>query len=445
MSATVRQTVWASCQELSSSRLVELLTEARARTLELVADLTDSELRGPLLDIVNPPLWEIGHVAWFQEKWALRHWGKRAPLQKEGDVLYDSAAVAHDTRWELPLPSRAETLRFMQSVLDDVCEQLTRDEPGPGGTYFHLLALFHETMHAEALAYTRQTHAYRAPRIPGGRSGPDAAPWPGDVDVTGGTFLLGAAPDTSFVFDNEKWAHPVDVPPFAIARAPVTNAEFRGFVEDRGYRRPELWTADGWSWRESAGDEHPVYWLRDGTGWLRRVFDQWAPLEPHLPVIHVNAFEAEAYCLWAGRRLPTEAEWELAASAEPTAEGRHLGGRRRRFSWGDAAPTPDRANLDWRALGVIPVNALPAGDSAFGCRQMIGNVWEWTATAFAPYPGFVADPYKEYSEPWFYDHRVLRGGCWATRSDLIRNTWRNFYQPHRRDVWAGFRTCAAGS
>ena len=161
-----------------------------------------------------------------------------------------------------------------------------------------------------------------------------------------------------------------------------------------------------------------------------------------LPVIHVNWYEAEAYCNWAGRRLPTEAEWELAASAEPTAEGHGITKSKRRFPWGDEPPTPDRTNLDWQSMGLLEVGALPAGDSAFGCRQMIGNVWEWTASEFQPYPGFVVDPYKEYSKPWFSTQKVLRGGCWTTRSRLIRNTWRNFYTPDRRDVWAGFRTCA---
>jgi gamma-glutamyl hercynylcysteine S-oxide synthase len=161
------------------------------------------------------------------------------------------------------------------------------------------------------------------------------------------------------------------------------------------------------------------------------------PLEPHRPAVHVNWYEAQAYCRWAGRRLPTEAEWEAAASG-PTGRG----GRKRRFPWGDGGPTADRANLDGLALVCVGVAGHAAGDSPCGCRQLIGNVWEWTADDFGPYPGFVPDPYKEYSAPWFGDHKVLRGGCWATRGRLLRNTWRNFYRPERRDVFAGFRTCA---
>jgi iron(II)-dependent oxidoreductase len=183
--------------------------------------------------------------------------------------------------------------------------------------------------------------------------------------------------------------------------------------------------------------DQPVYWERGPAGrWFERVYDELERLQDHLPVLHVNWYEAEAYCRWAGRRLPTEAEWEMAASMDATLS------RKRRFPWGDTTPSGVEGNLDWRAGGRLPVDALPAGDSAFGCRQMVGNVWEWTATDFCPYPGFVADPYKEYSEPWFGDHKVLRGGCWTTRSHLIRNTWRNFYTADRRDVWAGFRTCA---
>ena len=435
----------------SAAALAAMLAEARAVTLALVSDLDAEQLLGPRLRIVNPPLWEIGHVAWFQEKWALRHLRGLPPVRPDADALYDSAAVAHDTRWDLPLPSRAETLAYMQRVLDCVTDRLRAEPPDADAVYFHQLALFHEDMHAEALAYTRQTHGYPPPRLPeNGHTRSDAqataasagGPLPGDVEVPGGTFLLGAVPDGSFVFDNEKWAHAVEVQPFRIARAPVTNEEFAAFVDDGGYRQQRWWSAAGWRWRQAAGAERPVYWERDGSRWLRRCFDQYVPLEPHLPVLHVSWYEAEAYCCWAGRRLPTEVEWEMAASAEPAGDGTW---RKRRYPWGDAPPTPERAQLDWRGMGCVEVGALPAGDSYFGCRQMLGNVWEWTASDFAPYPGFVVDPYKEYSQPWFGDHKVLRGGCWTTRARLIRNTWRNFYPPDRRDVWAGFRTCARAS
>ncbi len=424
---------------LPASELVSIVLESRARTFELIADLSGTELLGPRPAIVNPPLWEIGHVAWFQEKWVLRHWNKRQPLIGRGDTLYDSAAVDHDIRWDLTLPSRQATFGYLEEVRDKVCARLEEREPGAEGTYFVLLSVFHEYMHTEALTYTRQTHHYRYPQLDIEERGQELNSGDrtsGDVDIPGGPFELGAHRDLPFVFDNEKWAHAVEVNPFSMSRTAVTQEEFAAFVEDRGYRRQELWNSDGWAWREKNQALHPVYWKKEPGGWLRRHFDDWVALEPRLPVIHVNWFEAEAYCRWAGCRLPTEAEWELAACGGAGSDGK------RRFPWGQAPPSPERANLDWRARGCVSVDALPAGDSAFGCRQMIGNVWEWTSANFAPYPDFVPDPYKEYSEPWFHDHKALRGGCWATRSGLIRNTWRNFYQPHRRDVFAGFRTCA---
>ena len=423
---------------MTARELAGWVRDARARSLELVADLSDDELVGPRLSIVNPLLWEIGHVAWFQERWVLRHAAGRAPMRANGDALYDSAAVAHETRWDLPLPSRSETLGYMRRVRDEVLEILDRREPAPEEAYFVKLSVFHEDMHDEAFTYTRQTLGYPAPRIGLDRAGASSGGGrqPGDVEVSGGEFALGAVPGGEpFVFDNEKWAHPVRLEPFAIARAAVTQAEFREFVEEAGYRRPELWSRPGAEWLRAAGAEHPLYWRREtGGSWLRRDFDRWLPLEPDQPVVHVNWYEAEAYCRFRARRLASEAEWEAAAARD--------GARRRRFPWGDEPPSPERANLEWRSTGCLDVGALPRGDSAAGCRQMLGNVWEWTASDFLPYPGFVRDPYQEYSEPWFGTHKVLRGGCWVTRARLLRNTWRNFYTPDRRDVWAGFRTCA---
>ncbi len=437
--------------DIGSQALAGMLLDARQRTLDLVSDLDDEQLLGPRLEIVNPLLWEIGHVAWFQERWALRHLRGERPLIANGDALYDSAAVPHDTRWDLPLPSREGTLRYMRHVLDLVLERLEAEGPGPlpnRAAYFHLLALFHEDMHDEAFAYTRQTLGYPAPRfaargadipnqagdphggprfgdrVRGGdvRSEDVSAPGEGgrhpaktqgdwvrpqegagrhpindDVELAGGEFLLGAPPDGRFVFDNEKWAHPVRVAPFAMARTATTQGEFLAFVEDGGYARRELWSDAGWAWRERTAAHQPVYWKREsGARWLRRLFNQWVPLKEELPILHVNWFEAEAWCRWAGRRLPTEAEWEYSASV--------------------TAPT--------------------------GLREMVGHVWQWTASDFGPYPGFSEDPYREYSSPWFSQQKVLRGSCWVTRSRLVRNTYRNFYTPDRRDVWAGFRSCA---
>lgn len=429
---------------MRSSELISILTDARRRTLELVADLTGEQMRVPVLDIINPPIWEMGHVAWFQEKWALRHLRGEESIRPWADVAWDSIAVAHDDRWgTAPVPSRDETLEYMQEVLERVIERLPAGEVSDKEAYFHWLVAMHEDMHDEAFTYTRQTLGFAGPPPIGNGAGggrvAEQSPCCGDVRAPGGTFLLGAKPGEPFVFDNEKWEHPVEVKPFSIARSAVTNGEFANFVNDGGYRRREFWSDEGWSWREKAKAEHPVYWIADSPGrWLRRHYDQIVPLGEELAIIHVNWYEAEAYCRWAGRRLPAEAEWEMAASLAPGSSDK------RKFPWGDTAPAPERAQLDARHVGTIAASALVSGDSAYGCRQMIGNVWEWTSTDFVPYPGFVIDPYKEYSEPWFGPERkVLRGGCWATRSRLIRNTWRNFYPKDRRDVFGGFRTCAA--
>ncbi len=466
---------------ISSKELSAWVLDAMERTFELTADLADEQLMGPRLAIVNPMLWEIGHTAWFEEKWVLRHASGEKPIRSDADALYDSIAIPHDTRWDLPLPTRQATLEYMRRVRGRVLEKLDQTEPSRELIYFALYCVYHTDMHNEAFSYTRQTLEYPAPGLaespwpkpsryreggvssavvapreeplPLGRGSVlDFPPLAGDVEVPGGEFLLGASRDEPFVFDNEKWAHPVDVKPFAIARVAATQAEFLGFVEEGGYLRKEFWSDAGWRWRESARAEIPLYWRRESKGMLRRNFDRWVPLEARLPVIHVNWYEAEAYCRWARRRLPTEAEWEAAAACEVSVG--KLSQRKRRFPWGGEGPLPlgrgsdlggndGRANLDWSGGGCVDVAAFPESDSAFGCRQMIGNVWEWTSTPFRPYPGFVPDPYKEYSEPWFETHNVLRGGCWATRSRMIRNTYRNFYTPDRRDVWAGFRTCRA--
>jgi iron(II)-dependent oxidoreductase len=429
-----------------------MLADARERTLELVGGLDDEQMMGPKLRIVNPPLWEIGHLAWFQELWVLRRRDENGSFSfgpsvlENADTFYNSMEVAHDTRWDLPLLTREDTLEYMQRVLDGVLHKLDAEGPTSGNDYFIRLSTFHEDMHGEAFTYTRHTHGLTAPSIsgydPSVLGGQPAGPFEGDAGVPGGQFMLGATPDLPFVFDNEKWAHPVEVAPFEMARAPVTNTMFASFVDDGGYARRELWSEEGWAWRESVGAEQPVYWTKDTEGWTRRRFDKVEPLPPDQPVVHVCWHEAEAYCRWAGRRLPTEAEWEMAASTEATPDGSAITSRKRLYPWGDAPITPRYANLDGRLLGPVDVAAFPEGDSAFGLRQMIGNTWEWCSDDFLPYPGFVRDPYKDYSEPWFGDHKVLRGGCWATRGRLLRNTWRNFYTPDRRDVFAGFRTCA---
>jgi ergothioneine biosynthesis protein EgtB len=411
------------------------LRDARRRTRAVTGDLQGQQLFGPKLPIVNPVLWELGHVAWFQERWCLRLGRDESladGLMKGADALYDSAKVAHDARWDLPLPTLSGTLDYQDRVLERVLARLDREAGDPWFLYFVQLVIFHEDMHAEAFHYTRQTLGYADPLAPQAfPRGSGDGEVRGDAEVDGGTYLIGAARGSGFHFDNEKWAHPVKVAPFRIARTPVTNREFMEFVHEGGYRHREWWSPEGWESKGAA--KAPRYWSERDGRWLERRFAEWVPLAPDLPVMHVDWHEAHAYCRYAGRRLPSEVEWEVAASLGAN-------GARRRYPWGDTAEG-GRANLG--GTGRVPVDRFALGDSLGGCRQMMGNVWEWTSSVFAPYPSFVADPYREYSEPWFGTHKVLRGGSFATPGRLVTSSWRNFYTPARGDIFAGFRTCAA--
>jgi iron(II)-dependent oxidoreductase len=288
-------------------------------------------------------------------------------------------------------------------------------------------------MHGEALAMTLQALGLAAP--PFSREPPrSVAPPRGDIPFAGGKFTLGARPDSPhFVFDNEKWAHDVVLQPFAIASAPATQGEFVRFVDDDGYSRQELWTPEGWAWREEANRGEPRYWKQNGDAWRMRRFDRWIAVDPHAPMVHVNQHEALAYCRWAGRRLPTEAEWEFAA---------RNGGEDVRFPWGDEPRSAPSLDFKQRAAAS---HANDTTRSRLGLHAMVGGVWEWTASSFDPYPGFAPDPYRDYSEPWFGTHAVLRGGSFATRGRLAHNGLRNFYLPSRDDPFAGFRTCAGES
>jgi iron(II)-dependent oxidoreductase len=420
----------------SSAELIAMMADSRARTLDLIEGLESEQLLGPQLGIVNPLLWEIGHLAWFHEHFILRHLDNAAPVLNSADALYDSAAVHHDSRWSLPLPSLEDTLSYMRRVAGRLAARLDGREPSPAERYLYRLTTFHEDMHGEAFTYSRQTLGYPTPKFGRGFDDGDSGPLPGDTAVRGGTFRLGAEQDTSFAFDNEKWAHSVDVASFRIARAPVTNEEFAAFVADRGYERRSVWSDEGWAWRAAAHARHPIYWREAAHGHFDvRRFDQITPMAMHQPVVNVGWYEADAFCRWAGRRLPSEAEWEFAASMTPD-------GVKRLYPWGEGSGTAARANLDGIRLGCCDVASYPEGDSAFGCRQMIGNVWEWTSSNFLPYPGFSPDIYADYSVPAFGSCKVLRGGAWITRSRLINNRYRNYFPPNRRDVYAGFRTVA---
>jgi iron(II)-dependent oxidoreductase len=282
-------------QPLPVSDLTDMLHDAHERTRALVDGLEGDQLMGPRIAIVNPLLWEIGHVAWFHEHFVLAGLDGRGSYIDGSDMLYDSMKVGHDTRWDLDLPDLGTTLAYMERVRDALCDRLSRkpDMAGVRDTYHTLLTLFHEDMHDEAFTWTRQTLSFPTPDFGPKTPRNDAGPLPGDVEIPGGAHVMGAVGTEPFIFDNEKWGHRVDIKPFAIARAPVTNAEYAAFVGDGGYGDQRFWDEQGWRWRETAAADHPVYWRRDGTGWQAREFQNWSPPHPHAPVIHVNWHEAD--------------------------------------------------------------------------------------------------------------------------------------------------------
>ncbi len=430
---------------ISPEDLITQLTDARARTCALIDQLSEEQLTGPRLPTVNPLRWEIGHTAYFYEFWILRHHYKEPPLISGIDELFDSIHIPHESRWDLKLPSLDDTIKYMQQVKNRVVHHLSNSKQDAARDYLTQYAIFHEDMHCEAFTYTRQTLEYPEPKISLASKLSDTTNQIiGDASIPSGTFLLGAELTDNFTFDNEKWAHESTVAPFKISRVAVSNGDFEQFVNAGGYRQRDCWCKEGWSWLSDNDIEHPIYWKfdRQKNCWQVRLFDQWQNLQKKSAVVNINWYEANAYCRWSQRRLPTELEWEVAASAVPSEDSAYLTDKKRYFPWGNNNPTYEVANFNGETLGPIDVNAKPLGDSAFGCRQMLGNVWEWTDSLFTPYPGFTPDMYEDYSQPLFGNTRVLRGGCWATRARLMRNTWRNYYAPERNDVFAGFRTCA---
>jgi iron(II)-dependent oxidoreductase len=420
-----------------------LLEEARERTLWLVESVSDEDLERVHSTLMSPLVWDLGHIAAFEDLWLCQRAGGLEPLREDLSVVYDATETPRAHRGDLE-HLRCEGARaFMRDVRERALGVLERadlsesgDRLNAGGVVWEMLVQ-HEHQHNETML---QTLSLAKPGVCSPRRRPLPAPpferfgaGPEMVRVGAGPFLIGIE-EGFFAYDNERPRHELQLPTFEIDRLPVTNGDYARFVDEGGYRHRQWWSDEGWAWRESDGAERPLYWTADGEA---RSFDRITPLDPQLPVMHVSWYEADAYARWCGKRLPTEAEWEKAAAWDEAA------GEHRRYPWGEDLPTDRLANLDQTAFGPARAGAYPAGASPYGVLGMLGDAWEWTASDFRGYPGFRAFPYPEYSEIFFgTTYKVLRGASWATRPSVARTSFRNWDYPQRRQIFSGFR-CAA--
>jgi gamma-glutamyl hercynylcysteine S-oxide synthase len=429
-----------AAEKLREEIATRLIT-ARERTARLTDCVDEADLVRQHSPLMSPLVWDLAHVANQEELWLLRGVGGREPLHPEIDPLYDAFEHPRAKRPTLPLLQPGEARSYASDVRGRVLDLLERVSFSSGplvdqGFVFGMIAQ-HEQQHDETMLATHQLRAGRAvlSAPPPGPAPADVLRLPREVLIPGGPFTMGTSTEP-WALDNERPAHEVGVPSFYLDTTPVTNAAYLQFVADGGYAREQLWSQAGWAHTQQAGLVAPLFWEQGGAGqWLRRRFGVTEPVPPEEPVMHVCWYEADAYARWAGRRLPTEAEWEKAARFDPASR------RSRRFPWGDADPTQDLANLGQRHLQPAPAGCYPAGAAPSGARQLIGDVWEWTASDFLPYPGFRSYPYKEYSEVFFGpEYKVLRGGAFSGDAVACRGTFRNWDYPVRRQIFAGFRT-----
>ena len=422
----------------TKERIAGEMDVGRKRTMGLVEPFTDDELLRSPSRIMSPLVWDMGHVANYEELWLLRNVTGREPTDPQLDDIYN--AFEHP-RWErpsLPLLKPPEARGYMATVRGEALDVLERTELDPERRlvdkgFVWGMVVQHEHMHNETMLATIQLKRELFPH------GTEPPPSGGvvtseEVFVDAGPFTMGTDLEP-WAYDNERPAHDVDVGAFWIDTTPVTCGDYISFLEADGYDDARHWDPAGWAWRREKDITAPRFWSKDGSSWTVRRFGVMRDVDPSEPVQHVSWYEADAYARWAGKRLPTEAEWEKTASWGPD-------GLKRRYPWGSDEPEPRHANIGQRHFGPAPVGAYPDGVSAYGCHQLVGDVWEWTSTDFAGYPGFESFPYLEYSEVFFGDgSKVLRGGAWATHPTAIRNTFRNWDFPIRRQIFCGFR-CA---
>ena len=419
---------------LTVSDAIDALRETRDRTLALVDGISNDDLEQVHSTLLSPLVWDLGHIAAFEDLWLVHRFGKRPLLRDDLADVYDAFETPRAGRGNLPFLRPDAAREYLGEVRDRTLSVI--EEHGVADGAIAELVIRHEQQHNETMLQAMQlahldgfgsTAIREAPvaRIPA-LTGLEL------LEVPDGECTVGAPP-TGFAYDNERPRHRTDVRAYLIGQTPITNATYLTFVEGGGYERREWWSDEGWAWKEEYDITKPRGWTADHRSEWR--LGGLEPLHPHHPVVHVSWFEADAFARAHDARLPTEFEWEKAATWDQAT------GRTRRFPWGDEPPVPGvHANVDQLSRGTIPSGALVAGASPCGALGMIGDVWEWTASHFDGYPEFTAYPYKEYSQVFFgTDHRVLRGGSWATRARVITPSFRNWDYPQRRQIFSGIR------
>ena len=420
-------------------QVLQCIDHTHRQMVDLLADLDEVRLDVPYEKGINPPIWEIGHSAFFYEFFLLRPLYGVEPVMPGFDTVWDSFDIPHRERWTPGVvPAKKETLAYYDRVVGETIDRLSAgnsltDEEAYLGQY----VVAHQQMHLESLIWCRQTLGYPKPSYTRETEFATDENAKGDADIPAGTYLIGVPSATpgnlaaNFSFDNERPGFEKEVEAFRISQTLVSQGEFRDFVEDGGYTDSDHWSFGGNYWRSQFQQASPRYWEKLDSEWLVRRFDEQVPIEPDAPMLHVSFWEAEAYCHWAGRRLPNEFEWEVAARG-PDA---------RKFPWGAESCTTARTAMECTNPGTAPVTAFPESASPFGCLQMIGTAWEWTTSQYLPFDGFCVDMYPYMSTLQFGDHKTTRGGSLATSASLIRNTYRQAIYPDRNDMFTGFRTC----
>jgi iron(II)-dependent oxidoreductase len=413
-----------------SAAALDALAETRESTLALVAAVSDDDLQRVHSPLMSPLVWDLGHIAAFEDLWLVHRFGRRPLLRDDLADVYDAFETPRAGRGDLPFLAPEPAREYLDEVRARTLEVI--EQRGIGDV--HEMVVRHEQQHNETMLQTIQLARLAGYRLEGMTSTETNGAWPHTplklIEIPAGQCTIGAAV-TGFAYDNERPRHRSDVRAYLIGANPITNASYLTFVEGGGYERREWWSAEGWAWKEEYDITRPAGWTAELDAEWR--LDGLAPLHPNSPVVHVSWFEADAFARAHDARLPTEIEWEKAATWDQET------GFPRAYPWGNEPPAPGvNANVDHVSPG--PATALAASASPYGCEAMIGDVWEWTASDFRGYPGFAPYPYREYSAVFFgSDYKVLRGGSWATRARVITPTFRNWDYPQRRQIFAGFR------